>query len=146
MTSGVRTGAAGPPERVLRNRTPIPSRPDKNRIRGLRGEVSRLRRVNPEVEIVIQHILEELDRQLDTIWEALDILDKRFDQFEAGDIPTDTEFIEKGRSTQRRKRKVESDEGNATITLLDVITNEIVMEGNKTRNRVKFRFREPLPV
>lgn len=145
MTSGVRTGAPGPPEGISRKRTPIPSRPDLSRIQGLRGEISRLRSLNPELEIVLQHMLDEVEGQLEVVWEALDILDKRFDEFEPEDQLVDTEFREINRSTQRRKRVVEDDDSDIKITVLDVITQTVTVRGNKTGNQYTFIFREPLP-
>jgi len=141
----MRTGAKGPSENISRNRTSIPPRPSLDRIRGLRGEISRARTYNPELEIVLQHMLDELDGQLDTIWEALDILDKRHTENEGEQDIDDTEFHEQSRSTQRRKRIIESDDGDVQITVLDIVTQTVVVRGNKTGKTYKFIFREPLP-
>lgn len=146
MTSGVRTGAPGPPETVSRKRTPIPNKPSLNRIKGLRGEIARQRRLNTELEIVLQHMLDELDDQLDVIWTALDILDKRFTEFEADGPVVDTRFTEVSRKTQRRERVVRDDDSEIEIDVLDIVTTEVTVRGNKTGNLYTFFFNEPLPV
>lgn len=146
MTSGIRTGAAGPPEKISRKRTPIPAKPDKERwVRGLRGEISRVRTKDPELAIVLQHMLDTFVEQIDTIWEALDILDKRYDEFEDEDV-FDTEYREITRKTDRRERTVTSNDGDVEVDLLDVITREIIAKGNNTGRRITFIFDEPLPV
>ncbi len=146
MTSGVRSGASGPPESVVRNRTPIPSKPDKQAwVRGLRGEIARVRTKDPELAILLQRMLDTFSDQIDTQWVVNDILDKRYEEFDDDDV-IDTEYREIARITQRRERTVTSRDGDVEVDLLDVITLEIHMKGNKTGRRIKFFFKEPLPV
>lgn len=139
------TDAKATPENIVRNRTPIPQRPTVDDVRGIVGEISRQRGLDPELEIVLQHMVQVVFARFDDVWDALEILDKRYQEFEDDDR-FDTEFREISRKTQRRERTVESDDGDIEIDVLDVITQEIIMKGNKTGNRYIFYWKEPLPV
>ena len=145
MSTGIRTGGAGPPENITRNRQPIPAKPDLKWAESLMGEISRVRTKDPEMAILLQHMVKAFQGQLDVVWEALDILDKRYDEFDFESV-FDTEYREVGRSTSRRERTVESTDGDLEVDLLDVITQETTMKGNKTGRRIKFLWNEPLPV
>lgn len=138
------TSARSTPEHIVRKRTPIPQRPTDDDIRGIVGEISRQRGLDRELEIVLQHMVQAVFARFGPIWDALEILDKRFQEFEDG--VTDTEFREVRRKTQRRERTVVDDDSEIEIDVLDVITTEIVMRGNRTGNRYIFYWQEPMPV
>lgn len=137
----VRTGSTGTPEHIVRNRTPIPQKPDIGRLRSLIGEIGRV--TDPDLRTLLQHMVDEWGAQLDVVWEALDILDKRFQEFEDEDI-RDTVYTEQHRETQNRDRTVSTDDGEIEIDLVDIITKVIYMKGNKG-GRLKLVWNEPFP-
>lgn len=133
------------PERIVRNRTPIPQRPTDDDIRGIIGEISRQRGFDRELEIVLQHMVRAFFDRFDDIWTALEILDKRFAEFEQKESELDTVFTEFNRKTQRRERTVVDNDSDIEIDVLDLISPEIQLRGNKTGLIIKFLFNEPLP-
>lgn len=139
------TSAKPTPENIVRDRTPIPQRPTDDDIRGIVGEISRQRGFDRELEIVLQHMVRAFFDRFDDIWDALEILDKRFQEFEDEDL-FDTEYREVRRETTRRERTVTSTDGDVEVDLLDVITTVIYLKGNKTGRIIKLIFQEPMPV
>ena len=139
------TDAPPTPESIVRKRTPIPKRPNDDDIKGIVGEISRQRNLDRELEIVLQHMIRDIFARFDPIWDALEILDKRFSEFEDNDL-VDTKYTEISRETDRRERTVTSTDGDVEVDLLDVITRKARMKGNKTGRIVEFIWNEPLPV
>lgn len=147
MTTVPTGGAGAPPtpEKIVRKRTPIPQRPSTDDVKGIIGEIARQRNLDRELEIVLQHMIQVVFDRFDDIWEALEILDKRYDEFEDEDL-FDTKYTEISRVTTRRERTVTSNDGDVEVDLLDVITQRIRARGNKTGRVVEFIFNEPMPV
>lgn len=139
------TSAKPTPENIVRRRTPIPSRPSKDDIKGIVSEIARQRPLDRELEIVLQHMVDAIFARFDDIWTALEILDKRWTEFEDEDL-FDSEYNEVSRETDRRERTVTSTDGELEVDLLDVITRVIYARGNNTGRIVKFTFNEPMPV
>lgn len=137
------TSARPTPEHIVRNRTPIPPRPSDDDIRGIVGEIARQRELDPELEIVLQHMVNAVFARFNDIWDALEILDKRYQEFEDDDV-VDTEFVEERRETQNRNRTVTDRDGDIEIDLVDIITKVIYMKGNRG-GRLKLTWQEPFP-
>lgn len=117
------------PEKTFRQIQKIPRRP-VGIFKSIAAEIGR-HSISPELQTLLEHMIRDVDDQLDTAWKAIDVLDKRFIALETeATADIDLNFTEQSRTTSSLIRKVFADDLSVEFTFVDLVTDGMVLTSN----------------
>lgn len=124
-------------------RKEITSRRGGNIFGGIRAEIGRIK--DPELRIVLEHMLHEIDGEFDSLWGLMDRIGKEDVATKTVEKPvvqedSDTQYTETNRLTTSSTREVSTDDEIYTVTVEDITTTQISLKGNKTGKKMVLKF------